>query len=150
MCSHGRDSHNEISNKTPTETQELTMAANAAIALSPAKDTEFWKLFHRLTEQRVVEGNVLAGERLWEIGSIPCVPLSFTIRSTIDPYDFLECSWDAKAGVVTCRPGPAIKAGLIVFRLTRAVVPSLQHDTEECTVEQAIGLMLDRLVWIGD
>lgn len=114
------------------------MAAKAAIVLFPAKDTEFWKRFHRMTEQRVVEGNVLAGERLWEIGSTPCVPLSFTIRSTIDPSDFLECSLDAEAGVVTCRPGPSIKAGTLAFRLTGAAVQPLQHDTEECTVEQAI------------
>ena len=126
------------------------MAAKAAIIPFPAKNTEFWKRFHQMTEQRVVEGNVLAGERLWEIPSTPCGPFSFTIRSTIDPSDFVECSLDAEASVVTCRPEPVIKAGPLAFRLTGAAGQPLQHDTEECTVEQAIGLMLDRLVCIGD
>jgi len=126
------------------------MAAKAAIVLFPAKDTEFWERFHRMTEQRVVEGNVVAGERLWEIERTPCVPLSFTIRSTIDPSDFVECSLNVEASVVTCRPGPVIKGGPLAFRLTGAALQALQHHTEECTVEQAIGLILDRLVWIGD
>jgi hypothetical protein len=126
------------------------MAAKAATVLFPAKDTEFWKWFHRMTEERIVEGNVLAGERLWEIQSTPCVPLSFTIRSTIDPSDFLECSLDIEAGVVTCSPGPVIEGDPLAFRLSGAAVHPLQHNRGECTVEQAIGLILDRLVWIGD
>ena len=126
------------------------MAANAAMVPSLAKEMGFWDKFQCLAEQRVREGNLLAGERLWEIGRSPGMPHMFTIRSTMDPADFLECSLDGEAGVLTCNPGSAIKADPMRFRVCGGTAGALWREGRDCTLDQAISLILDELVWIEE
>ena len=126
------------------------MAANAAMAPSLAKETGLWDRFQCVAEQRIKEGNLLAGERLWEIGRSPGMPHTFTIRSTIDPADFLECSLDGEAGVLTCTPGSAIRADPLRFQVSGETAGALGREGRDFTLEQAIFLILDELVWIED
>ena len=126
------------------------MAAQAGIVPSIAHKMDFWDRFQCLTEQRVKEANFVAAERLWEIGKAAGAAQTLTIRSTIDPSNFLECSLDAEAGVLTCRQGSALKVDSLRFQLLGGTVDMLRREGRDCTLDQAITLILDELVWIDE
>jgi hypothetical protein len=111
------------------------MAAKA-VSLSPER-IAWWDRFQNLAELRIAESNLLSGECLWQIlksqdGGV------LLIQSTRHPGDFLECSADLQAAILRCRPAPALESAGLVFRV--------QQDGD-CTVEQALHLILDQLVW---
>jgi hypothetical protein len=118
------------------------MAPKAVVAL-PKERTGWWDRFQNLAEIRVQEGNLLAGERLWQIVKSPDVMQALIIQSTRHPADFVECSVDRQARVLTCRSGSAIGSGILSFSMREA-------SESECTIEQALGLILDQLTWADD
>jgi hypothetical protein len=122
-----------------------------AFALSAkTEDGTIWERFRFLAACRVQEGNLVAGERLWEIvDSSGGAPL-FTIQSTTDANDSLECSLDPQTGVLNCRPGPSIKTSALRFELPGGTGGQLRRDGADCTLDQAIALLLDQLVWVEE
>ncbi len=126
------------------------MTANAGMVPLNAARSEFWERFQRLAELRVREGNLVAGEPLWEIVRASGSPPRLTIRSTTCPTDFSECSLDPESGVLTCRPGPAIDAGVLRWQLLEGTSDTLRGCDQDCTVDQAVTWILDELVWIED
>ena len=103
-----------------------------------------WKQFQSLAEGRVNEGNLVAGERLWELVKSPDPAGRLVIRSSSDPADSFECSLNA--GVLTCRPGSAIECDALEFRLAGDSAGMLLADEHRFTLEQALTMILDTLV----
>jgi hypothetical protein len=103
-----------------------------------------WNQFQSLAEGRVNEGNLVAGERLWELVKSPDPAGRLVIRSSSDPADSFECSLNA--GVLTCRPGSAIECDALEFRLAGDGAGMLLADEHRFTVEQALTMILDTLV----
>ena len=91
--------------------------APRVVAAPSVEHIHCWNRFQSLAEGRIHKGNLVAGERLWELVKSPDPGRRLTIRSSSDPADFVECSLDTSAGVLTCRPGSAIECDALVFRL---------------------------------
>ena len=110
-----------------------------------AEHIQCWNQFQSLAEGRVKEGNLVAGECLWELVKSPDPVGRLIIRSSSDPADSIECWLDA--GVLTCRPGSAIEGDALEFRLAGDSFgkPSDEH---RFTLEQALTMILDKLVWM--
>ena len=122
--------------------------APRAVAAPSVDYTQCWNRFQSLTEGRIHEGNVVAGERLWELVKSPDPGRQLIIRSSIDPADFVECSLDPGAGVLTCQPGSAIECDVLVFRLADDTAGGLLVDDRQFSLEQAVTMILDQLVWM--
>lgn len=99
----------------------------------------FWEQFQVLAERHIEEGNMLAGETLWKIERTE-QPEEFTIRSTVDPRNCLECSLNPRNGVLTCAPGS------LRFQVPLETAGPLQRDGAACSLEEALCLILDELV----
>src|SRR5215469_15869626 len=80
-----------------------------------AEHIQCWNQFQSLAEGRVNEGNLVAGERLWELVKSSDPAGRLIIRSSSDPADSVECSLNA--GVLTCRSGSRIECDALEFRL---------------------------------
>ena len=126
------------------------MAAKAVAVPLAAEHIRFWDRFQSLAEQRIREGNLVSGEQLWEIVTSPGVAPRFTIQSTRHAAESLECSLNLETGVLTCRPGTAIKADPLNFHILRGIADTLRRNCENCTLEQAMDLILDELLWIEE
>lgn len=124
------------------------MAAKAVLVPIAAARVGLWDRFQCLAEQRVSEGNLTAGERLWEVVRSSGPAPRLTIRSTRHRADFVECSLDLESGVLTCKAGSAINADPLHFQLLEGTHDMLRRDVGDCTADQAIALILDELVWI--
>jgi hypothetical protein len=108
---------------------------------------EIWDRFQSLAAGRVHEGNAVAGERLWEIVTLPDTEPRFIIQSTKHPADLVACSLDSKANLLTCSPGPANHSGPLTFHLLGEPVDRLRRGAWEGTLDQALNLILDQLLW---
>ena len=128
------------------------MAAKA-IARVPVTEAymELWEQFRCFAEQRVKEGNMVAGECLWEaVGYSATAPL-LTIRSARNPDDALECSLDQESGILTCTPGPADAGGPWRLQLRYGGIGSAPGGEESaCTIYEAVDWILDELVSLED
>jgi hypothetical protein len=116
------------------------------VAAPSAEHIQCWNQFQSLAEGRVNEGNLVAGERLWELVKSPDPAGRLIIRSSSEPADCVECSLDA--GVLTCRPGPAIECDALVFRVAADTAGMLLADEPRFTLDQALTMILDQLVSI--
>lgn len=114
------------------------------VAAPSAEHIQCWTRFQSLAEGRINEGNLVAGERLWELVKSPDLPARLIIRSSSDHGEFVECSLDAD--VLTCRPGLAIDCNALVFRLAGDAGGMASTDEHRFTIEQALTMVLDRLV----
>jgi hypothetical protein len=103
--------------------------------------------FRTVAERHVKEGNLLAGERLWEVVQSPDGTTLLTIRSTRWAADSVECAFDATTGALTCAPGPAIAAPTLVFQILPDAPGMVRRGGVECTIDEAVNLVLDELVW---
>jgi hypothetical protein len=105
---------------------------------------ERWRRFRTIAERHIEEGNLVAGERLWEIIAADDSRW-LTIRSTRWAADSVECVFDASTGSLTCAPGAAISAPPLTFQ----VLPGglVRRGGVECTIDEAVNLVLDELVW---
>jgi hypothetical protein len=113
------------------------VSAKAVINPETMQQTEMWRLFERITQARVREGNLVAGEPMWRVqGSIPGSH-RLVIESIQDPADHLECSLTGGAHGIECRLSAA--AG----RRHRFPIAAAEHHE----VDQAVSRMLDLLVW---
>jgi hypothetical protein len=119
------------------------MAAHAA-ALTCAG---IWERFRGLAERYIEEGNVVAGERLWEVVPSPQPATVLTIRSTRRAGDSVECAFDASTGAIVCAPGPAVPAATVTFHAHPDLPGKVRRGELICTVDEAINLILDELVW---
>ncbi len=126
------------------------MSATAVSIPLRVQAVQFWERFRSLAGRRVEEGNILCGERLWVVAAQPGAAQPLTIRSTSDPTDLVECSLDLESGVVTCIPGAAIRAGALQFETLGATTACLRSDGALYSVEQALDMVLDELVWMED
>jgi hypothetical protein len=99
-----------------------------------------WYRFQELAEFRVMEGNSLAGERLWETVKSPGLTGTLTIRSTRQPREFVECAVDPKTFVLTCKFGARPPAAL--------EFPAADPATR--LLEETLTQVLDSLVWTED
>jgi len=114
------------------------------IGAPSAEHIHCWNLFQSLAEGRIKEGNLVAGERLWELVKSPNSASRLIIRSSSDPDDCVECSLDA--GILTCQPGSAIERNALVFRLAGDTAGMVLADKHRFTLDQALTMVLDRLV----
>lgn len=114
------------------------------VAAPSTEHTQCWNQFQSLAEGRVKEGNLVAGECLWELVKWPDPEGRLVIRSSSDPADSVECSLNA--GVLTCRPGSAIECDALEFRLAGDSVGIPSADEHRFTLEQALTMILDKLV----
>ncbi|SRR6266481_2268404 len=121
------------------------MATKAVIALK-AEHIESWDRFQRLAELRVREGNAVAGECLWQTATAPDGAPLFSVQSTSRPGISVECSFDIEHGMLTCKPGSAIKADTLEFQFIGEAVVTPRRGGGELTLEQALILVLDELV----
>jgi len=119
----------------------------APVGAPSAEHIQCWNLFQSLAEGRVKEGNLVAGERLWEVVKPPDRASRLIIRSSSNPDDCVECSLDA--GILTCQPGSAIECDSLVFRLAGDTAGMVLADEHRFTLDQALTMMLDQLVSIG-
>ena len=109
-----------------------------------------WNRFGMEAEARVRECNAMAGERLWSVRSHDQAELRLVVESTGCPDDYIECTLDPVAGVLVCRPGPALEAACCQFQVA-ADGTSLRLGEVEYTVSEALALILDELVFVhGD
>jgi hypothetical protein len=118
--------------------------APGTVGAPSAEHTRCWNLFQSLAEGRIKEGNLVAGERLWELVKSSDPSNRLIIRSSSDPDDCVECSLDS--GILTCQPGSAIECGALVFRLAGDTVGMVLADEHRFTLDQALTMMLDQLV----
>jgi hypothetical protein len=122
------------------------MAAKA-VAIFGTEKSVWWDRFQNLAESRVQEGNLLAGEQIWQIVKSPELAQVLTIQSTRRPADYVECSMDGQSCVLMCRPGSDIAGEVLSFQLPVANAEQQPRQKSECTIEQALGQILDQLVW---
>ena len=106
-----------------------------------------WRRFRCLAERHIEEGNLVAGERLWEIVPSPDESAALTIRSTRWTSDSVECAYDASTGALTCAPGTAIVAPTLTFHVCTDDPGMFRRGGVDCTVDEAVALVLDELVW---
>lgn len=116
------------------------------VAAPSAEHIQCWNQFQFMAEGRVKEGNLVAGECLWELVKSPGPERRLVIRSSSDPADSVECSLNA--GVLTCRPGSAIECEALEFRLAGDSAGMPSTDEHRFTLEQALTMILDKLVSI--
>ena len=114
------------------------------VAAPSAEHIQCWNQFQSLAEGRVNEGNLVAGECLWELVKSSDPAGRLIIRSSSDPADSVECSLNA--GVLTCRPGSAIECEALEFRLAGDITGMPLADEHRFTLEQALTMILDKLV----
>ncbi len=121
----------------------------AAKALAPFEVTEtmFWNRFQQFAADRVRECNAIAGEPLWITAMSSAPQPVFTVQSVESADNRVECSFDFEQRMLTCRPGPAISADPLVFRWVRGTVDTLRCGGSCVTLEQALGQILDELMW---
>jgi hypothetical protein len=118
------------------------------VAAPSVEHIQCWNRFQSLAESRIHEGNLVAGERLWELLKSPDPRGRLIIRSSRDPAVFIECSFDPGAGILTCRLGSAIECDALAFRLAGDTVGMLWVDERQFRPEQALTMILDQLVWM--
>jgi hypothetical protein len=110
------------------------MAARAA-ALPGA---DLWDQFRCSAGRHVDEGNLEAGERLWEIVDPPESGGVLTIRSTSLPADAIECALDVESGHLTC--------ATMTFQVLRDQPGMFRRGGIDYTIDEAVNLILDELV----
>jgi hypothetical protein len=111
------------------------MASPAMVSRSPRVDD--WEEFLWEAERQVRECNTEAGENLWTVRHSAKAPGRFTIASTTRAANRVECSFDAEAGALVCKPG-AEASGRLQFQLAG------------CTPARALGWVLDLLAEADD
>ncbi len=99
-----------------------------------------WYRFQELAEFRVMEGNCVAGERLWETVKSPGLAGTLTIRSTRQPREFVECAVNPRTFLLICRFGARPPAEL-KFPVAESAARQL---------DQTVTQVLDCLVWTED
>jgi len=108
-----------------------------------------WGRFQDLVEQRLSEGNIVAGEPQWKVVRPAAEASRFTIRGSGYASSSLECSLDADSGVLKC--GCAGSGGeLLSWHLVEGTADTLRQDGVDYTIGQAVNLALDKLVWPDD
>ena len=125
------------------------MAAKAVVRIPLIEHGEPWERFQCFAEQRVKEGNMVAGEALWEVVCVTGAGPRLTIRSTRNTDDALECSLDPESGILTCTPCLAGGAGPWRLQLRYGGTPSSPGCEESaCSIYEAVDWILDELVWL--
>lgn len=119
-----------------------------AAATTAIPCTEIWQRFRCLAEQRIGEGNLEAGERLWEVVHSPLATTALTIRSTRWTADAIECVLDVEAGALTCAPGEALAAAPWNFQVVPHSRGMVRRGGVDFTIDQAVNVILDELVWL--
>ena len=110
------------------------MAARAAAF----PDAEIWDRFRCSAGRHVDEGNLEAGERLWEIVDPPEAGGVLTIRSTSLSADSIECALDIESGNLTCAS--------MIFQVLRDQSGMFRRGGKDYTIDEAVNLILDELV----
>jgi hypothetical protein len=109
---------------------------------------DIWDRFRSSAEHHVGEGNLEAGERLWEIVDCSAAAAALTIRSTSWTADAIDCALDFESGNLTCAPGQAIPAAPLTFQVVRERPGIFRRGGVEFTIDEAVNLILDELVWV--
>jgi hypothetical protein len=105
----------------------------------------FWDEFQREVELRVRECNAIAGEPLWVISAINGRLRRLAVEWATRPGARIDCSFDLDRGVLSCTPGPALRARRLRFRWTEG---QLLLDGNFYTMDEALRLVLDELVCV--
>lgn len=123
------------------------MAAASASVVGPAPERlAVWNRFRSLSQQRIQEGNVVAGERLWTLVDAAAGVPGFTIVHAGCSEDSVVCSLDLASWTLTCTPGPTAGCAALTFALTGRSRIRLRHEGRERTLDEAVTLILDALV----
>jgi hypothetical protein len=108
-----------------------------------------WSRIRFLSQQRIQEGNAVAGECLWTLTEGDPEAKCFTIGHIRSGEDYIECSLDPETWILTCKPGPARESGALVFEIIAGSSASVRHDGRDRSVDEAVTLILDELVRHG-
>lgn len=139
-----------MSPKTCLPSSQRASQATAASSAARLGPMAIWNRFRMEAEARVRECNAVAGERLWAAKVQEPMAFRLVVESTGCPEDSIECTLDAAAGVLSCRPGPALTAGCCEFRIAGEGM-TLRMGDSEYTISEALALILDELVFVhGD
>lgn len=114
------------------------------------EDIGFWACFQSLVQGRVEEGNLVAGERFWEVLHSPGAAAALIIRSTRNAAEAVSCSFDFQGARLTCTPGCLTQRETLTFHLVPEKECRLRRGEWEGTVDQALDAILDQLVWARD
>ncbi len=125
-------------------------AASSVVPLQETDHLQFWEQFQRSAEWRVRECNAVAGEPLWRITMYPEPVVKFVVEAGAWRGDWIECSLDLRRGILTCRPGPAIKSRRCQFRIIGGAAGMLRRGAQTFTADTALSEILDSLVWMDD
>lgn len=120
----------------------------ARVMAVPATGRGLPERFQRLAEDLIGEGNFLAEERLWEVRMSG--PMSITISSVQWEGNAIECTFDPDAGSLRCCPGAVIGHKPLVFDVVPDQNGILRRCGADLTLEEAVQLVLDELVWMDD
>jgi hypothetical protein len=126
------------------------MAARAMTIPGVCTGTAVWHRFRSLAEHHITEGNLTAGEQLWEVVQSDEASNLLIIRSTRWTADSIECALDLKSGALTCAPGSAICTGPLKFQLVQDKPGMVRRRGKEFTIDEAVQLVLSELVWVDD
>jgi hypothetical protein len=126
---------------------EVSMAGTAMAIPAATAKSRFWDSFQQLACLRVRECNALAGEQVWIAAAASSSSLTLIVRSITSPADSVACSFNVHRGILTCSPGPEIKARKCQFHLVDETSGTLRRGSEELTLDEAIDEILGQLVW---
>jgi hypothetical protein len=121
--------------------------AGSIAAPYPDEVIRLWNRFQDVAEARVREGNLVAGEPLWEILKSPGAAGELIIRSIQRPATCVECRLNLRESVLTskCTGAPALR-----FELRGEGVRAPGTENARIGIEQIVTLILDQLVWVDD
>ncbi len=107
----------------------------------------FWDRFCQQLEDRVREGNLLAGDSLWRMTASTAPAIVLSVHHVHRPADRVDCIFDPAKGLLTCTPGAEIPLEACQFQWVGGTADILRHGSEELTLSEALTLLLDGLVW---
>jgi len=121
--------------------------AGSALVPVPTELFDVWQQFQSLAEARVLEGNIVAGERLWEVVKSADLGGVLIIQSTRRPANSVKCSVNARERLLTCQSGSAFGQPVLAFYVRGGSTVQLCCGQGEFTLHEALSQVLDQLVW---
>ena len=106
---------------------------------------EFWAEFQQRIAASVLECNTIAGESIWRVAQRGGDPGRIAVERAERAADHIECSFDDERGILTCLPGPAIKAPVLRFEWAAGTL-ILEDRSYGFATADVVALILDELV----
>lgn len=105
----------------------------------------FWRDFQWELENRIREANAVAGQMIWQV--VIHGETSLSISRLDCPDDRMDCVFDPDKPLLVCTSGPGIPGACFAFEWKSGEPGILCRGSVEFTLTEALGLVLDELVW---